>query len=371
MKQTPNISKLDELNTGVVKNQLNPSMQKVITDNESRGRNPLSDNSLFSVSNRPKESKKLKNLIPSSHLNKTSTSNIHDENINININNNNYNLNDINNNINTHESIIDENYLNDINKALFNAPILNIEILNSLTLPKGLIIKVNPLGMTQNSLRSAMDGHVYFGFQNEDEEDPNLKVDFLVKPKDDNKLEKRHFGRHFRIKFNPFEMIYTIKDLGFGFGTFMKIIEETPIKDNFLINIGNSYIVCTFGVEDLDLDGENFENADQILNIKVFSGNSQNDLYFFNPSQVRKLYIGRDIGCDIIVDDSLLSRIHCTMEFKDDIGWTVRDGKVGEDITQYKVSTNGTWLYLIEETEIFNDMIFKSNQNVYQCRLQK
>ena len=36
-------------------------------------------------------------------------------------------------------------------------------------------------------------------------------------------------------------------DLGCGFGTFKKLISQTKIKDNFFINIGNSYIVFTFG----------------------------------------------------------------------------------------------------------------------------
>ncbi len=35
-------------------------------------------------------------------------------------------------------------------------------------------------------------------------------------------------------------MKYYIIDLGFSFGTFMKILTEIKIKDNYLVNLGNS-----------------------------------------------------------------------------------------------------------------------------------
>ena len=47
-------------------------------------------------------------------------------------------------------------------------------------------------------------------------------------------------------KFAPNNMKYYIKDLGCGYGTFKKISKETKLKDSYLINIGNSYIVFTF-----------------------------------------------------------------------------------------------------------------------------
>ena len=53
-------------------------------------------------------------------------------------------------------------------------------------------------------------------------------------------------------------MKYYIIDLGFGFGTFMKI--GTEIKDNYLINLGNSYIVCTFDID----NEENIESEKYI-----------------------------------------------------------------------------------------------------------
>lgn len=80
-----------------------------------------------------------------------------------------------------------------------------------------------------------------------------------------------------------------MKDLGNGFGTFIKIQSETLIKDNSLINLGDSYLVCTMGVED-DQVVSDFVGSDQnikmqggnkeyenLLNIKIFSGNNKYD----------------------------------------------------------------------------------------------
>ncbi len=85
-------------------------------------------------------------------------------------------------------------------------------------------------------------------------------------------------------------MKYYLKDLGNGFGTFMKIQSETILKDNSLINIGDSYLVCTMGIEDDNMQPEytgsdynmkipssSNRDYDNLLNIKIFSGNNKYD----------------------------------------------------------------------------------------------
>ena len=47
----------------------------------------------------------------------------------------------------------------------------------------------------------------------------------------------------------------------------------------------------------------------------------------------------------------------------------MRDGKYIDEETEGKQSTNGTWLYLMEESQIFDGMIFKGNQNLFSCSL--
>jgi pSer/pThr/pTyr-binding forkhead associated (FHA) protein len=348
--------------------------QELITGRKQNKNNINNNNNENSNVNSINITKKQSRKIPTDNENKKSDNNMNNNN-NDNIflyNNNNVSLN--NNSLNNLSE--DSNYLKEIENVSKTAPILNLEILNSLTIPKNFIIKIGPFGMISNSLRNKKDGVVYFGFILPENDNLNSSIDFLIKPKDSNSYEERFVGRHFQIKFSPYELKYYIKDLGSGFGTFIKLLKEMQLKDNYLINLGNSYIVCTFG-DDFKTDAVDnnnpFENnKDSVLNIKVFSGNSNNNVVSCNPNEIKQIFIGREEDCDIVIDDSLLSRVHCTVYFKENGGWFIHDGKFvldaeNEAESLCKHSTNGTWLYVIEDTLIENNMIFKANQNLYQC----
>jgi hypothetical protein len=113
-------------------------------------------------------------------------------------------------------------------------------------------------------------------------------VDYIIRPKDKD-YDNRYIGRHFQICFNPEVMKYYIKDLGNGFGTFVKIQSDSLLKDNSLINIGDSYLVCTMGVEEDTIISEYAsennikvpsicaKDTSEMLNIKIFSGNEKYD----------------------------------------------------------------------------------------------
>lgn len=76
----------------------------------------------------------------------------------------------------------------------------------------------------------------------------------------------------------------------------------------------------------------------------------------------RNITIGRYSLADIQINDKLLSKIHCVINFSEKDGWTLLDGQ-----STNKPSTNGTWLYLNEDFEIYDKMIFKTNQSILQC----
>ena len=232
--------------------------------------------------------------------------------------------------------------------------ILELEILSSISSQKGEKIKINSLGMIEKSKRKANDGNTFFGFLGEDNtnyenksNNINEEIDFVIRPKEISN-DKKNIGRYFRIRY----------DLN---------------ANGYLINMGVSYIVCSFGLDEINLSETSIIDADKILIIKVYSEVQNGELHFFNPQQFKKIYIGRDPYCNIIVDDTLLSRFHCTIEYKEgkDEGWYISDGKSGDDISEEKPSTNGTWLCLMEETLIKDGMIFKSNQNQFKCRIIK
>ena len=232
------------------------------------------------------------------------------------------------------------------NNIINNKVFLDLEVINSWILPKGLLLHINNEGL-ENSLRNKKDGITYFGFiKDYNKDNHNSEIDYIINPKDE-EYDERYIGRHFKIEFNVNK--YFIQDLGFGFGTFIKIINELKIKDNYLVNIGETYLVFTID-----------ENK---INIKIFSGNEKYEPFIFNNDIIEPIFIGRDCDCLISIEDKRLSRIHCTLNYnKENKFWFLKDG--GNN----NFSTNGTWLYAAEEYEIFDGMIFKTNHNLFKCK---
>ena len=258
-----------------------------------------------------------------------------------------------------------------LEKIVSKAPKLELLIKDSLFLKIGLKIKINALGLEDKSLRNKKDGITYFGLISPDDDIKNLNIDFStidqinnINNFGDNIV---NYGRQFLIKFDINEYCYFIKDCSYGkgYGSFMKIVNETKLKDNTLINIGDNYIVFTFGVDDLEPNENNISENEKILSVKVFAGELNNYSYVFNQSQINKIYIGKNDKCNIALNDDLLDDIHCTIEYKERIGWIIIDGYNGKN------SEKGTWFGLSEKTKIFEGMIIQSNQNIYQCHIIK
>ena len=230
---------------------------------------------------------------------------------------------------------------------------LDLEVLNSWNLPVGLQLHIDEFGL-KNSIRNQGDGVTYFGFQTEDELNENPYIDYLLGPKEQ-EYDEQFIGKHFQIRFDNDTKKYYIRDLGNGFGTFIKLIDEEKIKDNLLINIGETYIVFSF----------NNDNENELI-IKLFTGEEQSNSYSFNCENQKCIIIGRDSSlCDIIIDDKMLSRVHCCINYKEknnEKGWYIKDGNL-----QGKKSTNDTWFYTGEETVINDQMIFKTNHNLFKC----
>lgn len=252
--------------------------------------------------------------------------------------------------------ILEKNKTNNISNELKKEKeklCLDLEVLNSWNLPIGLQLHIDEFGL-KNSIRNKGDGITYFGFQTEDSLNTEPYIDYLLGPKDQ-EYDEQFIGKHFQIRFDNETKKYYIKDLGNGFGTFIKLINEEKIKDNLLINIGETYIVFSF----------NNDNENE-LTIKLFTGDEQRNSYSFNCDNQKCIIIGRDSSlCDVIIDDKMLSRVHCCINYKEkenEKGWYIKDGNL-----QGKKSTNDTWFYSAEETLIYDKMIFKTNHNLFKC----
>ena len=66
--------------------------------------------------------------------------------------------------------------------------------------------------------------------------------DFVI-PSKDKDAAKRHRGKHLQIEYNIELNNYQIKDLGVGYGAFVKLARPLELKDNHLLNLGESFII--------------------------------------------------------------------------------------------------------------------------------
>ena len=57
---------------------------------------------------------------------------------------------------------------------------------------------------------------------------------------------------------------------------------------------------------------------------------------------------------------------HCLIEFNLENRWVFRDGYKNKDDFIWKNSTNASWLYLSEDTQIFDGMIIKTNSTLFK-----
>jgi hypothetical protein len=134
------------------------------------------------------------------------------------------------------------------------------------------------------------------------------------------------------------------------------------LKDNMLVNVGEAYMVVNLFPEGL----EDYEPHDT-LKLKIFGGNNNGDVHEYSVNQMqngRQILMGRANECDIKIDDKLLSKVQChiQLEFSEDgnYHWMLYDGG-----PQGKASTNGTWLYINEDVQVYDGMVFKANQTIF------
>ena len=247
---------------------------------------------------------------------------------------------------------------NENNVQNLNYTNLDLEVINSWNLPKGLKLHINKDHL-QNSLRNINDGKIYFGFQKDlNKSDNKPYIDYLLLPKD-NDYDDKFIGIHFQIKYDENNFKYYIKDLGSGYGTFVKLTEPIKIKNNLLINIGDTFIVFTIN--------EGKEKNENLI-LKIFTGNEQNEIFEFNPKK-KNIIIGRDTTSDVYIEDKMLSRKHCCIYYENNENnnegrnnWFIKDGDLSG-----KKSTNDTWIYALEDILINDQMIFKTNHSLFKC----
>jgi len=294
-----------------------------------------------------------------------------------------------------------------LEQIVSKAPLLFLKVVNSTMLPKGTVIKINAQGV-EGSLRDHKDGITYFGCKKKSKPlDPNLETpevvnDYIIRNKD-TETNDRHRGRHFQIEYNIESNTYKIRDLGVGFGAFVKIEHPLLLKDNNLLSMGSSFLIVNLDEEGkeslmysnsaMDLQdklkearlsrqspfsspletenkqkpGTNGKKAGGVSNeitVKIFGGPNYGEVYQFN-STIPVVRIGRMPDCEVRIEDSLLSKYQGSLKYVQDNGWMLYDGYNG------KSSTNSNWLYLNDDFEMYDGMVFKANHTLFQVVIEK
>ncbi len=68
---------------------------------------------------------------------------------------------------------------------------------------------------------------------------------------------------------------------------------------------------------------------------------SHGNIVILDPLKKPSAILGRTDDCEIIVDDTILSKKHCTFLFNPELEiWTITDGY------NLRSSLNGTWVYM-------------------------
>jgi len=256
--------------------------------------------------------------------------------------------------------------------------LLNLTVVSStLKYPKS-VYSISPLGL-QNSKRNGKDGIVLFGYErkkensssenniniNSETNDESTVKDFLfndfifpIEGNEDNNglYESPNFAIYYNLEDNN----YYIKDFNTGVGALMKI-KKYAIEGNTLINIGGNYLVV-------------YIEKNRIL-IKIFNNSilentqpkdSNCDIKQINLEENSNSYtsIGRSQHCDIIIEDMLLSKVQCCIEYNSKtkkIYLCDGDGK--------KESTNGTWVFILNPTKITDNFMFKAEHTLFVANL--
>ena len=256
--------------------------------------------------------------------------------------------------------------------------LLNLTVVSStLKYPKS-VYSISPLGL-QNSKRNGKDGIVLFGYERKKENsssennininsktnDESTVKDFLfndfifpIEGNEDNNglYESPNFAIYYNLEDNN----YYIKDFNTGVGALMKI-KKYVMEGNTLINIGGNYLVV-------------YIEKNRIL-IKIFNNSilentqpkdSNCDIKQINLEENSNSYtsIGRSQHCDIIIEDMLLSKVQCCIEYNSKtkkIYLCDGDGK--------KESTNGTWVFILNPTKITDNFMFKAEHTLFVANL--
>lgn len=123
--------------------------------------------------------------------------------------------------------------------------LLKLQIIDSEELEIGKEFKISQEGLV-SSLRKHKDGCVYAGSKLSEE--GKVLNDIVLSAK-----EKGVGDQHFQVKYNSDKSVFTLKDLGQGDGTFIRLDKPLLLQSNQIISFGDTHVSIQITNGDLRL----------------------------------------------------------------------------------------------------------------------
>jgi hypothetical protein len=232
------------------------------------------------------------------------------------------------------------NYNKNSNEEYFSDECIKLKIFNFSN------ILIDEIEITENYIKSAYNTNnkIKFGKNKKISFGSNNLSDYII---NDNSLSPIQFYIYYKENNRKF---YILDNLS-GTGTFVKINKGIILMPNMIIS---------FLVDLIYFDVNKLSTGDIEIKLNFLykkKNNQPNSNIIINSKDYSIFTIGRSKLCNYIYDEETVSKIQCTIIFKDK-NWILYDGYYS--ISQNKNSTNGIWLLTKNGVLIENQMIFKS-----------
>ena len=237
-----------------------------------------------------------------------------------------------------------------------NSPIVSILNTNNHNLIDE-CLKFNGLGLIQKGRENnKKDGIIYFSHKNCTNEKIDYKLNTTYNPNENNQNGHFYlFALYFMKGVNSYNINFnqkitntsreSSKEFINNYKSFIKITNEYPLKilSKEILQIGKTIIEIN-------------PMSNGLLSITNLSNNNFKSIY--HPDQ-KEITFGRSSKCNIFLpEEKEISKIQATFDYISAFScWFLKDGH------ENKPSTNGTWLYALNEYPLYNKMNVRIDDN--------
>lgn len=215
---------------------------------------------------------------------------------------------------------------------------------------KNNVIIINASGY-KKSLRGKKDGYTFFGTVKED--NGIIINDYII----NNELGLVKEKRLFVIFFNKKTEKYYFRSINDKEGKKRSQFIYLKLSNNPLII--NNKMKKYFQIGDIIFKTEINDNNQIHIILHLNLGKKT---LIFNSNQKKIITFGRDNLSTVKLNGNMISKIHCTIEFKNN-NWIIYDGN-GK-----KPSTNGTWMFCNEKFELRDEINYaKIGKSIIQIK---